>query len=123
MERGYAAKLQALTKRAVDKKSKRIAKLVLGDEPTKAWTEDTLKLRYQSLCFPNDSKYDVYGCSTFDNAYSKLLSSLENSAEDHIVLADSLSSQVMEDLKRLESKHEEARRKVRLSHPRLNISI
>ena len=50
--------------------------------------------------------------STFDNAYSKLLSSLENGAQDHFVLADSLSSQVNEELKKLDRKHDDAKKKV-----------
>lgn len=50
--------------------------------------------------------------STFDHAYSKLISSLESEAQDHLILADSLSSQVMEELKKLDRKHEEAKKKV-----------
>lgn len=50
--------------------------------------------------------------STFDNAYSKLISSLESGAQDHLVLADSLSSQVTDELKKLDRKHEEAKKKV-----------
>lgn len=45
IEREYAAKLQALASRAAEKKNKKITALVFGDEPTKAWTEDTIKQR------------------------------------------------------------------------------
>ncbi|KAF8588584.1 hypothetical protein K439DRAFT_1613424 [Ramaria rubella] len=93
LEREYATKLQTLAKKAGEKKAKRMSKLVLGDDPTVVWTEETVKM------------------STFDNAYSKLLSSLENGAHDHMLLADSLSSQVLEDLKKLDRKNEEAKKK------------
>lgn len=58
------------------------------------------------ICLIHDS------LSTFDNAYSKLISSLESGAQDHLVLADSLSSQVTDELKKLDRKHEEAKKKV-----------
>jgi formin-binding protein 1 len=48
LEREYAGKLQALARKAADKKSRKVASLVLGDEPTKAWDEVTLKQR----CLP-----------------------------------------------------------------------
>ncbi|KAF8526758.1 hypothetical protein JB92DRAFT_3087230 [Gautieria morchelliformis] len=93
LEKEYASKLQVLAKKAGEKKARRISKLVLGDDPTQVWTEETVRL------------------STFDGAYSKLLSSLESGAQDHFIFADALSSQVTEELKKLERKHEEAKKK------------
>lgn len=57
---------------------------------------------------------DVAVFSTFDVAYSKLVSSLENSAEDHIILADSLFSQVTDELEKLKRRGEEVGRKAGL---------
>ena len=45
IEREYAAKLQALAKRATEKQSRRKAMLVVGDNPTKSWDENTLRRR------------------------------------------------------------------------------
>ena len=50
--------------------------------------------------------------STFDKAYSKLLTSLENGAQDHMILADSLGAQVVEEIKKLERKNEELKKQV-----------
>lgn len=50
--------------------------------------------------------------STLDRAYSKIIGSIVESAQDHINLADALSSQVVDPLKSLERKHEENVKKV-----------
>ncbi|EIM85766.1 uncharacterized protein STEHIDRAFT_79768 [Stereum hirsutum FP-91666 SS1] len=89
IEKEYAAKLQALAKKVVEKKTRKMASAVLGDEPTKTWNEDTISE------------------STLDRAYSKIIGSIVESAQDHINLADALSSQVVDPLKSLERKHEE----------------
>jgi hypothetical protein len=117
LEKEYAARLQGLAKKAGEKKSKRMSRLVLGDEPTQMWTEETVKIRY---AVPEDVIYctvdNVPGIpSTFDKAYSKLLSSLENGAQDHMILADSLASQVVDELKKLERRSEETKKKVSMS--------
>ena len=46
MERDYAAKLQSLVKRAAEKKAKKMPALVVGNEPTRAWDDDTVKRRF-----------------------------------------------------------------------------
>lgn len=51
LEKEYASKLQALAKRAGEKKAKRMSKLVLGDEPTRVWTEETVRQRYACLAY------------------------------------------------------------------------
>ena len=48
IEREYATKLQALARKASEKKNKKIATLVVGAEPTKAWGEDVLSRRFMS---------------------------------------------------------------------------
>jgi len=45
VERDYAAKLLALAQKAVDKKNKKMARAVVGDEPFKPWNEETLLQR------------------------------------------------------------------------------
>jgi cell shape-determining protein MreC len=46
LEREYAAKLQALAKRASDKKARRMASVVLGDDPSRSWDESVIRKRY-----------------------------------------------------------------------------
>lgn len=48
LEREYSGKLLLLANKAVEKKSKKIATLVLGEEPTKAWGEGDVKIRSDS---------------------------------------------------------------------------
>ncbi|KAF8262551.1 hypothetical protein EI94DRAFT_1808606 [Lactarius quietus] len=57
IERDYAAKLMALAQKAVEKKNKKMALAVVGDEPSKQWNDDTLVE------------------STLENAYSKIIAS------------------------------------------------
>jgi len=45
LERDYASKLQALTKKATEKRAKRMSAVIFGNEPSKVWTEDTVKMR------------------------------------------------------------------------------
>lgn len=49
--------------------------------------------------------------STLEIAYSQIISAMLDAAQDHINLADSLNSQVVETLKATERRHEEAKRK------------
>ncbi|TFY60166.1 hypothetical protein EVJ58_g5319 [Rhodofomes roseus] len=93
LEREYATKLQALARKAADKKSKKDAALVVGAEPTKAWGDDALQR------------------STLHNAYAQLISSMMDTAQAHISLADSLNAQVIEALKVTEKRQEEAKKK------------
>ncbi|KDQ62593.1 hypothetical protein JAAARDRAFT_30501 [Jaapia argillacea MUCL 33604] len=93
LEREYATKLQVLSKKAGDKKAKKMALLVVGSEPTKAWDENAVKQ------------------STLDNAYTQLIASIADAAQDHINLADALNSQVADALKSVEKKHEERNKK------------
>lgn len=93
LEREYAGKLQALARKAAEKKSKKDATVVVGSEPTKAWGEDVLQR------------------STLHNAYAQIISAMLESAQAHINLADSLTSQVVDVLKATERRHEEAKKK------------
>ncbi|THH20534.1 hypothetical protein EW146_g844 [Bondarzewia mesenterica] len=89
LEREHATKLQALAKKALDKKLKKVAAAVVGDEPTKDWNEDTISQ------------------STLDNMYNKVIGSMTNAAQDHINLSDAFTSQVVDVLKTLERKTED----------------
>ncbi|KZT27410.1 hypothetical protein NEOLEDRAFT_1240354 [Neolentinus lepideus HHB14362 ss-1] len=93
LERDYAVKLQALAAKASERKSKNIASLVLGNEPTKAWDETVLQR------------------STLNVAYEQLISSFSDSAQDHVNLADNLSSRVTDALKTSERKHADLKKK------------
>ena len=46
LEREYASKLQLLVRKASEKKAKKMPALVIGNEPTKAWDENTIKQRH-----------------------------------------------------------------------------
>ncbi|EIN12379.1 hypothetical protein PUNSTDRAFT_97060 [Punctularia strigosozonata HHB-11173 SS5] len=93
LEREYAAKLQALSRKAAERKNRKIAALVVGDDPTKAWDSSTIRQ------------------STLERAYAQLLMSMEESAADHINLADGLQIKVAEALKVEERRHEELKKK------------
>ncbi|KAI0755276.1 hypothetical protein C8Q80DRAFT_422803 [Daedaleopsis nitida] len=93
LEREYATKLQLLVKKAGEKKAKKMQALVVGNEPTKVWDENTIRQ------------------STLDMAYTQLLAAMSDSAQDHINLADALNGHVIEQLKTTERKHEEAKKK------------
>lgn len=93
LEREYAAKLQALARKAAEKKAKKMASLVLGDEPTKGWDESTLRN------------------STVDAVYSQVIGLVAESAQDHVKLADAVGAQIVEILRAVEKKHEDAKKK------------
>lgn len=58
------------------------------------------------------SRYaDVDEDSTLHNAYAQLISSMMDTAQAHISLADSLNAEVIESLKSTERRQEEAKKK------------
>ncbi|KAL5501729.1 BZZ1_3 [Sanghuangporus vaninii] len=93
LEKEYSTKLAVLAKKAADRKAKRMASLVLGDDPSVAWGEDTIRL------------------STLDKAYGQLVNSLDSTAQDHSALSDNLITQVADATKTLEKKHEDMKTK------------
>lgn len=93
LEREYAVKLKQLAKKASEKKNKSGLSLVVGDNPTKACTES---MNQQN---------------TLNHAYSEILLSMSNSAQDHINLADALSSQITESLKAVERRNDDYKKK------------
>ncbi|KAG6849331.1 hypothetical protein H0H93_009376 [Arthromyces matolae] len=90
LEREYAATLQTLSRKAGEKKYKMEAALAVGDHPTKTW--DSTKLMQNSLVA----------------AYTELTESMSSTAQDHINVADCLSSQVIDVLKAVEKKNEDS---------------
>ncbi|THV03882.1 hypothetical protein K435DRAFT_827005 [Dendrothele bispora CBS 962.96] len=93
LEREYATKLQVLTKKASEKKAKMESLFVLGNDPTKAWSESTLKQ------------------STLNAVYDGIINSMVSSAQDHLNIAEVLTTQVVDALKVLEKKNEETQKK------------
>ena len=54
----------------------------------------------------------IFGAfSTLDKAYTQLLVSMSDTAQDHINLADAFNSQVIDPLKATERKHDDARKR------------
>jgi hypothetical protein len=51
--------------------------------------------------------------STLGHAYTQLIASFSESAQDHVNLADGLDAQVVNTLKLVEKRHEDAKKKVR----------
>ncbi|KAG8831561.1 hypothetical protein FRC17_002945 [Serendipita sp. 399] len=97
LERDYSTKLLALTKKAQEKKAKRMLGVVLGQEPSKTYTDDTIR------------------SSTLDVALQAFLTSWEETANLHSTFASELGNSVVEDLRRLERKKEETNRAERFS--------
>ncbi|KAG1749300.1 hypothetical protein EDB19DRAFT_1681903 [Suillus lakei] len=93
LEREYAVKLKQLAKKASEKKNKNALLLVVGDNPTKACTES---MNQQN---------------TLNHAYSEILSSMSTSAQDHINLAEALTSQITESLKAVERRNDDYKKK------------
>jgi hypothetical protein len=59
-------------------------------------------------------EFSVIRNSTLGCAYTQLISSFSEAAQDHVNLADGLDAQVVNALKTVEKGHEEAKKKV---HP------
>lgn len=93
LEREYAVKLKQLAKKANEKKNKNGLLLVVGDNPTK------------------DSTESMNQQNTLNHAYSEILSSMSTAAQDHINLAEALSSQITESLKAVERRNDGYKKK------------
>ncbi|KAF8158545.1 hypothetical protein B0H34DRAFT_797918 [Crassisporium funariophilum] len=93
LEKEYAGKLQLLARKASEKKAKMESRFIIGDEPSKSWDSSTLRR------------------STLNNAFEEIMGSMANSAKDHVNLADKLSSEVVEVLRTVGKKNEEAKQK------------
>lgn len=50
--------------------------------------------------------------STLDAAYSRLITSIDESAQDHIIFADKITSEVVDATKLLGNKHDDMKKKV-----------
>ncbi|KAI0338929.1 hypothetical protein BDW22DRAFT_1409320 [Trametopsis cervina] len=92
LEREYATKLQALARKAADKKSKKIATLIVGPDPAKPVDESVIKQ------------------STLDKSYTQLIASFIDTASDHNTFADDLHTRISEALKATERRHEDAKK-------------
>jgi formin-binding protein 1 len=92
LEKDYSSKLLALTKKAQAKKAKRMLGVVLGGDPAKTYTDDTIR------------------SSTLYAAYLQFLTSWEESATLHSIYAQELGNGIVEELRKLEKKKEETNR-------------
>ncbi|ESK95819.1 hypothetical protein Moror_12431 [Moniliophthora roreri MCA 2997] len=101
LEREFAAKLQVLARKAAEKKSKIETGFVLGNDPTKTWNESTLRQ------------------STLNTAYDDMINSMINTAQDHLNVADVLTTQVIDVLKAVERRNEETQKKEMQFYQRL----
>ena len=101
-----------LANKAAEKKSRKIAALVLGEEPTKACGDEDVRNRYKSPLFGPRINQVLMFHSTLGRAYTELINSFSESAQDHVNLADGLDAQVVNVLKLVEKRHEEAKKKV-----------
>jgi hypothetical protein len=111
LERDYATKLQLLTRKASEKKARASSAFVIGNEPTKPWDNNTLKQRF-AWRHLNTGNAQLELSSTIDAAFDEIIASMSNSAQDHINLADALTTQTIEIFKILEKKNEEVKKKV-----------
>lgn len=114
LEREYASKLQSLAKKYSDKNNKKIPALVIGTDSTKSWGQDVIKQRYVDALQHRSSHYLIHvKCySTLENAHTSLITSMNDVAQEHINLADSLNSQVVEVLKNTGRKYDDRKKKL-----------
>ncbi|KIM26021.1 hypothetical protein M408DRAFT_330805 [Serendipita vermifera MAFF 305830] len=81
-----------MTKKMQAKKAKRMQSVILGEDPAKTFTDDTLR------------------SSTLDAAYTQLLTGWEESASLHSTYSQELANGIAEELRKLEKKKEETKR-------------
>lgn len=93
IEREHAAKLQTLAKKAADKKARMESRFIIGEDPTKSWDTSTLQH------------------NTLGVAYDALIGSILDTTQDHLAVAEALSSQVIEVLQVVAKRNEDARKK------------
>jgi hypothetical protein len=111
LEREYASKLQVLAQKAAAKKARSMARLVLGDDPTKAFSDSVLASR--CVLYLSAIKQALMVASTVEAAYAQVVGFVADAATYHIKLADTMNTQVVDSLKLLAQKHDDARKKVR----------
>ncbi|KAF8440834.1 hypothetical protein L210DRAFT_3447746 [Boletus edulis BED1] len=93
LEREYASKLQLLVKKATERKNKTATSLVAGENPTKPCSDSIIQQ------------------NTLVNAYAQIITSMSDVAQDHVQLADTITSQVTEPLKALERRNDGLKKK------------
>jgi hypothetical protein len=117
LEREYAGKLQALARKAAERKSK-VEAIVVGEEPTKTLDDRVIMQKWVLAFFLVISAVRLKSQgtkSTLVKAYTVIISSTTSAADDHVNVADAINTQVVQVLKALEKKNESMMKKVRLS--------
>jgi formin-binding protein 1 len=115
LEREYAGKLQALAKKASDKKNKMEISFIIGNDQSKSWDAHIVEQRSgysQQLAVTAKGWPGFTMTSTLNKAYTELITSTASIAQDHIDAADTLNTQVVDLLKTLERKNDEMKKKV-----------
>lgn len=115
LERDYAAKLQLLARKASEKKAKLEAALVIGTDPTKGWNDSTLKQKCVAFLLFSCRRSHTHShpFSTLNAAFDHIVDGTINTAQDHVTLAEVLTSQVADVLRGIGRKSEETKKKVR----------
>lgn len=103
-----------LTRKASEKKSKAHSAFIFGKEPTKSWDGDALRQRFiSSMVVLVDFCTDLV-ISTLNQAYEGIIQSMADTAQDHSAFSDDLTSQLIEVLKILEKRNEDAKKKANI---------
>lgn len=90
LEREYAIKLELLARKVTEKRLKIAAPLVVGNSPRKS---DTIKQ------------------NTLDHAFVQITSTLSNTAQDHVALANKLATEIVKPLGALGCRGEDHKKK------------
>ncbi|KIO29728.1 hypothetical protein M407DRAFT_21153 [Tulasnella calospora MUT 4182] len=93
LEKEYAQKLQAIARKASEKRSRTAAARIVGEDPAKAFGDDAIRR------------------NTLESAFAMLIEAYDTSAQDHASFGEALSAQVSQDLKNLEQKKDGTRKK------------
>ncbi|KAG8891241.1 hypothetical protein FRB99_003754, partial [Tulasnella sp. 403] len=93
LEKEYSQKLQAIARRAAEKRAKSAIPRIVGEDPSKAYGDDIQKR------------------NTLEAAYAMLIEAYDTSAQDHASFSDALTNRMVQDLKILEQKKDATRRK------------
>ncbi|KAG8979631.1 hypothetical protein FRB90_008042, partial [Tulasnella sp. 427] len=92
LEKEYSQKLQALARRAAEKRARTAAARIVGEDPAKAFGDDAIKR------------------NTLESAYAMLIEAYDTSAQDHSSFGEALSAQISQELKSLEQKKDGTRK-------------
>ncbi|KAG8923615.1 hypothetical protein FRC01_012554, partial [Tulasnella sp. 417] len=114
LEKEYAQKLQAIARKAAEKRSRTAAARIVGEDPAKAFGDDAIRRNLISNDGADVNLVSHVACSTestLESAYAMLIEAYDTSAQDHASFGEALSTQISQDLKNLEQKKDGTRKK------------